>query len=58
MKSFWLCKHCNNSNKMGSKYYCLGGKKEDIKKFEHDARELKIQVDAYKFQLSLYPKEF
>jgi hypothetical protein len=48
-----LCKYCNNGHKIydgyhGYTYMCLGGKKEDIKQFEEDARRLKKWVSINK----------
>ncbi len=39
-----LCQYCNNANKINEEYICLGGKREDIKKFEEDAKKLKEYV--------------
>ncbi len=43
-----LCKYCNNSVKIDQYYMCLGGKKDLIKKFEEDARELKKSIKERK----------
>ncbi len=44
MKTKRICKYCNNSVLINGVHGCLGGKKENIERYEQDARELEKHI--------------